>query len=501
MLPAHYAVGLICLHALIELTVRGELQISALENSALKDRFGRLERQYSELQDLASAYSEVIRGFSPAHGQTVSIDQLQAEAGRDGLRAKALEADVLRPLIREVGGLQALISQIQTMKTLIHNAGGLRELEKFVSDLHTIRDTLHEFRGPRGLDGLVPEVRELLKSQQEHAALKSRVDGPNGLEVKAARYDKLIQAFTDVQRGTVAASVMMNPARARLISETPFEADPDRDLYEGPQPVAKPLNKTGSNNTPLGTPQVQAIAQPASQATGSSTLKRESADIAPSVSAKRPRVDIGRASAMVHASLIATNAPATGLKTRAQSRHVESEGTVLKDGGSGLRAQTATAPPKMSDWMRTDVRFGSVGFTPKFGTRIPTHSSPPPSEPHADTRSAPTRFAPTNSSSLVTRSAAEWGSLAKEPTVAQARVVSANSLESRHMNYPVAFLVYRPDAITNWKTYPISDLKRIPEVPHDLFTFVVGEFSRHVPIAKAAEFHTMGPGMKTCIIR
>lgn len=191
----------------------------------------------------------------------MSIDQLQAEAGREGLRAKALEAGVLRPLIRETGGLQALISQTNTMRVLVDKAGGVRELELFVSDLRTIRDTLGELRGSRGLLGLAAEVRDLFKSKQQLDGLASEVDGPNGLREKVAKYERLTKAFVEVQNmRTLAKPVIdnaaMNPARARMITNTPLEADPNRDLYEAPPPVAKP-NKTGSNNTPLGTPQDQ----------------------------------------------------------------------------------------------------------------------------------------------------------------------------------------------------------------------------------------------------
>ncbi|KAF3053045.1 hypothetical protein E8E11_011583 [Didymella keratinophila] len=289
-------------------SLQGELQLSSFEYSALEDRYKRLERQHSELQDLASAYSECIRGFSATNGQTVSIDQLQAEAGREGLRAKALEADVLRPLIRETGGLQALISQTNVMRTLIEKAGGLRELELFVSDLRTIRDTLDELRGSRGLPGLAAEVRDLLERRQQLKELASEVDGPNGLREKAAKYEKLTKAFAGVQntstfRKPATSNAAMNPARARMITNTPLEADPDRDLYEAPPPVAQPNNRTGSNNTPLGAPQDQPLA---------ASLKRKSTEHpAPSMPTKRPRVDVGRASALLQASLSASGGNAT----------------------------------------------------------------------------------------------------------------------------------------------------------------------------------------------
>lgn len=79
-----------------------------------------------------------------------------------------------------------------------------------------------------------------------------------------------------------------------MISAMPLEYDPDRDLYEAPPPVAKPSNKTGSNNTPLGAPQDQPP----------EALKRKGPENSTSsMPAKRPRVDVGRASALVQASL------------------------------------------------------------------------------------------------------------------------------------------------------------------------------------------------------
>jgi hypothetical protein len=293
----------------------GELQLSTYEYPLLEDRFRMLERQHRELQDLASAYSEVIRGFSPAASQSIGIDQLQVEAGCEGLRAKALKMDMLRPFLQEAGGLQALVLQFHTMRTLIDKAGGLGELEQFVSDLGSIRDTLDKIRGTQGLDGLALEVKDLLMSHQEHAELRSQVDGPNGLRAKAVRYEKLRQAFAEIPTNTTTHTIhnappltyvrpieqiestavpsSMNPARARLISATPLEVDPDRDLYEAAPLVSVPCKKTGSNNTPFGLPQGQTIAPLMDQDRCSSTLKRKgNGDSTANIPAKRLRVDI-----------------------------------------------------------------------------------------------------------------------------------------------------------------------------------------------------------------
>ncbi|UPX09652.1 uncharacterized protein EKO05_0000337 [Ascochyta rabiei] len=524
-------------------SLRSELQLSTLEYSALNDRFKRLERQHSDMQDLASAYSEVIRGFSPTEIQNVSIDQLQAEAGHDGLRAKALEADVLRPLIREAGGLQALISQMHATKTLIDKAGGLRELEKFVSDLRTIRDTLDELKGSQGLGGLVSEVRALLAHKQQHVELKSRVDGPNGLRTKAARYEKLIQAVTDVQNDTQpwkqnptastvssvrasssstqparsqqspAGPAAMNPARARLISATPLEADPDRDLYEPVPPVAEPLNKTGSNNTPLGVSQVQPVAS-------SSTLKRKGVEnTAPSVW-KRARVDLDRASALVQASLSPstdkqlgrgsaqsnTAAGTAGPKTRAQPSRSEYKETWTEQvWGSQPRARKAVATPRMPDWMRADIQFGKVGFGSVPSTGRPAYPSTAPSldvESHADTRWRLVR--------LGKISGGVPPSLSARPETCHEGRTASSVLQNRDLKalkaffkHPVALWVGSKDGYgtSSWDDYQSYDLKRDAQIPDELLVSLLNELVKYVDMGNISRYEQMAPSCETCILR
>ncbi|KAJ4352819.1 hypothetical protein N0V95_003927 [Ascochyta clinopodiicola] len=521
-------------------SLRSELQLSTLEYSTLNDCFKRLEHQHSDLQDLASAYSEVIRGFPSTEIQNVAIEQLQAEAGHDGLRAKALEADVLRPLIREAGGLQALISQTHTMRTLIEKAGGLRELEKFVSDLRTIRDTLDELKGSRGLSDLASEVRALLTYKQQHAELISQVDGPNGLRAKAARYERLMQAVIDVQNDTqrwqqdpatstvssVRASpssaqparsqqspadpAAMNPARARLISATPLEADPDRDLYEPVPPVAKPLNKTGSNNTPLGTPQVQHVAS-------SSALKRKGAEYAASSVLKRPRVDLDRASALVQASLPpstykqvgrgsaqSTAAAVTAYpKTRAQSSRIESKKTWAvraAEQASGLplpQAQIAVATQKMPDWMRADIQFGEVGFGSVPTTGGPSYLSTPASpdvEPHADARWGPARLGEIIGGIPTFHFPTPTSSALQDPDLKALKAL---------FKHPVALWVGSSDgyATSSWDDYQSYDLKRDAQIPDELLVSLLTELAKYVNKGNISTYEQMGPSRETCIVR
>ena len=533
--------------------ITGELQPPIAEYSALEDRFKELERRHSELQDLTSAYSEVIRGFSPTDGLAVSINQLQAEAGHDGLRMKALETDVLRPLIREAGGLQALISQTHTMRTLIDKAGGLRELEQFVSDLRIIRDTLDELKGPQGLIGLAFEVRDLLKNKQSHTELQSEVDGPKGLRVKAARYDKLMQAFADVQTFTwsqqrnatnnihnapsnshgqsatnhqpPAGSATMNPARARMISATPLEDDPDRDLYEVPPSKAQRCNKTGSNNTPLGTPQVQPTVQLANQTANSSTLKRKGPeDTTSSAPAKRPRVDLGRVSALVQASLPTTaktsmgrgsgQPKATGIqagtatfKTRAQSTGGESEGTIVGDAVPSSQVQAAVVLPKMPDWMRSNVRFGDVGFTSASGARTSRYSSTPSSqdaEPHADIQPGPARLHANKLNLPPSFSTAnpenDIGGLPVPQWGPGSTGIQLSALKA-FFKHPVALWVGSTDGYTTWDACQSYNLKRAAQIPDGLLVFLLGELAKRINFGNASTYKQMAPSRSTCIAR
>ncbi|KAH6644108.1 hypothetical protein C7974DRAFT_14371 [Boeremia exigua] len=485
----------------------GELQLSFLEYSTLEDRFKKLQRQHSELQDLASAYIEVIGGFSSTGGSMVSIDQLQAEAGREGLRTKAIEADMFRSLVGEAGGLSALMSQTNTMKMLVDNVGGPRELEQFVSDLRTIRDVLCDFKGSQGLVGFASEIGDLLRSKHIYAELQSEVLGPEGLKVRAAKYEKLVQAFNDVQNATsskrsFAGTDTMNPARARMILSTPLEADPDRDLYEAPLAVTKRNNKTGSNNTPLGASQIQPV------------LKRKGLDnSAPGIPAKRPQIDLGQASALIRASLPATTNKSTrrdssqsivsnsrAVPSALRAGRAMSTSNVLGAGDSRPQVQTTTALLKLPDWMRSDVGFGDVGLTSTPG--MPRFSSMPPSQDNY-TRSGSVCFSagiPNKTPSFSMRQPQGM------QTVLQA--TAATRPESRHrltvredyLIHEVACWVGASDASVSWEGCGAS-LKRSVQIPSDLLATFAEELFRHIPTAKHSMYETMAPNQSTCVLR
>lgn len=527
-------------------TFAGELQLSKCEYSALEHRHKRLERQHRELQDLASVYSEIIRGFSAIDSQAVSVDQLQAEAGREGLRVKALEAELLKPIIREVGSLQALISQTNTMRTLIDmlnptqhsKAGGLRELESFVSDLRTIRDTLNRTRDSRGLVGLAAEVQDLIYSKQKLSELASEVGGPSGLREKASKYERLTKAFTDVQNTSTlqrpvaskafangentstlhrpaASKATMNPARALMISATPLESDPDRDLYEPPPPVAKSNQRTGPNSTPLGTCQDQPP---------DSSLKRKPKTSATGESAKRPRVNIDRASALVQSSLPLTVAvkartqaadsqiaepfldlsnntnkegQASSHKARPGSSQPESGSRTIESGGPGTQVHAASMP----DWKHANARSVDVGFAPAAGAlRYPSPPPGPDVESHTDISLRPVRFTPV-SSQKSRDSGGAWTALQAVAAAQADPHLNPTTIWTDYLRHAIAVWIGFPDASAAWDVSPLCGLKKNPQIPGDLLAYLTERLSRLIPRSKYSTYETLAPSHNSCILR
>lgn len=283
-----------------------KLQLASYEYAALEEHHAKLKTRHDDLRELCLAYRDVISGYSSYEEQTIGMEQLRAEAGREGMRAKALEADVLKPIIREAGGLQALVSQMQSIRSLIAKAGGLAELEELVSDTALLQISVDEVGGLQGLHNLIIEAEHLRAEQHAYLAAKAKMEGSEGLIAKAAKYDRLMQVFNELQVKQdyvhPVATAKINPARASRIASTPLEDDPFRDLYEAP-PVRQPSKKTGSNDIPLGS--THARLQPPSQAYERPRVKRqlELQTELQDIVAKRPRVDVGRASTLLQRSM------------------------------------------------------------------------------------------------------------------------------------------------------------------------------------------------------
>ncbi|KAF2819552.1 hypothetical protein CC86DRAFT_412859 [Ophiobolus disseminans] len=332
-----------------------DLELSLYEYAALEERYQTLSGQHRELRKLTSAYDEIIRGTFRYDEDAASIEELRADADCEGLHAyvyldlkclddetdfvlrKASEAELLRPMVREAGSVQALASRTQSVASLIEEAGGIDELKELVTNAQLLRLSLDEVGGLQGLHNLVSQANRQHAEQQKLAELRASVDGPVGFRAKALKYDMLQQAFAAIQREPAAeqprtgrttphtnvsqaqvprnisnlrtvqtnyaavanhntltprGAAIMNPARAAMLSAAPRGRDPDRDLIEAPPPLKRPNStKTGSNDVPLG-----------KRRAGSARYEDE---LQLGMS-KRPRVDVSRASSLVQATLQGT---------------------------------------------------------------------------------------------------------------------------------------------------------------------------------------------------
>lgn len=246
-------------------------------------------------------------------------------------------ADMVRPIFQGAGGLQYMMTQAQSISSMIEEAGGVEELRALVAEAYMLRFRVNDVGGLAGIDQLISQVNLLQGSHQELIELKAQLDKPDGLRAKVQKYSKLQKAFYAIETGaafdsahtsqldayplahgaktSVAATdqgqptsdiaVGMNPARARLLAKAPIQ-DPNRDLYEPKPPVTNPCQKTGSNDVPLGPTQGGKRCQDLDSK--APRKRRHNDEERVTNVAKRPRVNIGRASALVQATLAPSNA-------------------------------------------------------------------------------------------------------------------------------------------------------------------------------------------------
>jgi hypothetical protein len=277
------------------------------------------------------------------------------------------------------------------------------------------------------LSHLVSQANRQRSEQHDHAKLKASIDGPDGMRAKALKHDMLQQAFAAIQRGPAAeqaqancfgsltenttaagpprrdsASVnttaavikstapvhsstpsaggapVMNPARARLLSAAPSDRDPDRDLYEAPPPPRQPSTRTGSNDVPLGKPRPGWGSSIEHDSSGGGPKRLRHEDETQSYPAKRPRVDVGRAAAMVQSSLqgtatIASNKPANPQPLRPPTINHEWQARFRQLLGRQPPAQTAGTFPADARLLRetsTDSTRPQYLPTVKMGRRL-----------------------------------------------------------------------------------------------------------------------------------
>ncbi|KAF1829731.1 hypothetical protein BDW02DRAFT_634212 [Decorospora gaudefroyi] len=463
-------------------SLRNELQLASYEYAALEERHCKLAAQHRDLRKLCSNYNDVIQGSSSYEEQSASIEQLRTEAGWEGLRVKALEGDVLRPFVRKAGGLQALVSQMQSMQSLIEKAGGLRELEALVSDTYLLQISVDEVGGLQGLHNLISEARRLRSKQQDLELLQGKTGGPNGLMAKAAKYDKLLQAFTDIQSapvdissakpavsatiGTVItvappALATINPARASRMVSTPLEDDPDRDLYEAP-PIVESIRKTGSNDIPLG--RSGGPTRSVSQAHERATLKREPPDELPTKIPKRPRIDIGRASAILQASLVDKD-------TKDTRYHVSGSSWVsdraLSESGS--------------------ARFGQL--INRVTTQVPD-SKTPTSIISSGRRSGPPM------TKLESYQCGDRRGTSRISPIGDRFVQQSRSLLVSR--YPIALWT---GASNPYARESPDELKKAENIPEDLGSFLSSELTKFINNENVHRWNSMPPNKDTCVLR
>jgi hypothetical protein len=154
---------------------------------------------------------DIIEGTSAEETESPSILQLRNEAGLQGLRFKAKEADDLRIFVTAAGGLDVLkdkLSLTAYVQPLVETVGGPYALNALVSGMYVTRPL-----------------------EEQYNALKDEVEKGSGLRAKAARYDAIkgtfmaIEGFPLIQKSTQVSSILHFGVHLS-------------DLYIGEQPLA-----------------------------------------------------------------------------------------------------------------------------------------------------------------------------------------------------------------------------------------------------------------------
>ncbi|KAF2848199.1 hypothetical protein T440DRAFT_172471 [Plenodomus tracheiphilus IPT5] len=243
--------------------------------------------------------------------------------------------------------------------------------------------------------------------------------------------------------------------------------DPDRDLYEAPPPGPKNTSwkKTGSNDIPLGKPRAPRHA--ISQSHGQATLKRRHDD-GPPDNRKRPRLNLGRASALVQASL------------------TDEVRSVVADAYSVAATDARVA---VSESGRPMIKLEEVDHssirTPT--TRAPSMGCPEPSRKNDDQVFGVARqVLPTRLSDLPTFATQGSKAIQQKQTVAPS-----------FTHFPLAIWV----GTESPSEFSLSaDLKKAAQIPSDLAAFLLRELTKHVSESRMYLFNAVELSASTCIL-
>jgi hypothetical protein len=491
-----------------------QLELSTYEYAALEERYRTLLTQHSELRKLSMAYHDIIQGSSSYESTDVGIEQLRTEAGREGLRAKALEADALRPIVRDAGGPQALVAQTESTQALIEKAGGFQELSEMVLDAQILRLRVDQVGGLHGLDNLIVRSNLLRSESREHAELRAQVEGPEGLRDKALKYDMVQQAFAAVERGSAferpslgpanpiptmyhgnttnraprsasssEVAVTMNPARARLLTATPPLSDPNRDLYEPKHPVCDSSRKTGSNDVPLG--RHRDVKFSATQDPKNVPNKRKYEPDS-YVATKRPRVDVGRASALVQATLVATSTDSAAASSNASRPQAMTNGFMPDNNKERNERPNQNQGTSHGFRQRVeDVQYQVAKLIESRGED--SLASPRGNRPSVDLR----------------QPVVKTEDISDDPWVARpldfptASISNQGSTKAMVGGHPMALWI----GGHNTNSYNPTDLIKANDIPSELSYFLSTEMKKYMGNSNFKAWNAMPPNSDTCVLR